>query len=316
MEKPEISFILISCCTCKRPQMLKKSLESVQNLYFPEGVRSELLIIDNDKESSALSVVQEFQKNFPVKINYFTESKRGLSSARNRLLTEAHNLKASHIALFDDDEIMDENWLISHFDYYNQNPEAIIISGPTYNFFEKQYPSYIEKNNIFKASTTKKTGMKRDSCAGGNVFFPVGVFSEASIKFDEQYVFMGGEDGDFFSKAAKAGFTIVWNNDAVNREIVNDSRGNLKWILNRYYYNGYSAIFLRQKENKALINRFVNVLKSSFVLIFDVLALPFSLLFGATTFFNILGVVCKTKGKLDAALWNRPLNYYLNICGS
>jgi hypothetical protein len=130
---------------------------------------------------------------------------------------------------------MDENWLISHFDYYNQNPEAIIISGPTYNFFEKQYPSYIEKNNIFKASTTKKTGMKRDSCAGGTCFFP-SVSQRHQYKFMiEQYVFMGGEDGDFFSKSSKSMFYDVWNNDAVNREIVNDSRGNLKWILNRYY---------------------------------------------------------------------------------
>jgi hypothetical protein len=37
-------------------------------------------------------------------------------------------------------------------------------------------------------------------------------------------------------------------------------------------------------------------------------------LFGATTFFQYSrGLFAKPKGKFDAALWNRPLIYYLNI---
>jgi succinoglycan biosynthesis protein ExoM len=253
MKKPEIKYILISCCTCKRPNMLKQSLASISNMLLPENIKIEILVIDNDKEASGKIIVKEFQNNFPIKINYFIEDQRGISNARNRLLKESLKLGASHIALFDDDEILDENWLISHANYYGQNPDALIVSGPTYNKFQKKYPEYIEKNKVFKQSTTKKTGLIRDYCASGNVFFPTAITRESNIYFDNSHVFMGGEDGDFFARASKAGYTIVWNNDAINYEMIGDERANIKWILNRSYYNGYSGYFLKFKDNKNVL---------------------------------------------------------------
>lgn len=316
MKKTKIEFILISCCTCKRPQMLSKSLQSVKNLTLPENVRIELLIIDNDKNASARKVVDELQQSFPVKINYFIEEKRGIANARNKLLTESLSLGASHIALFDDDEIVDPSWLISHYDYYNENTEALIISGPTYNVFEKSVPRYIEKNNIFKSATTKKTGLVRNVCASGNVFFPTTIMSEAGIYFDTGYVFMGGEDGDFFSKASKAGFSIVWNNEAINKELIGDERATIKWVLDRSYYNGYSGTYLKFKKKASFLKKIFFIIKIFFVLWIDCLLLPFSLMLGLTMFFNALGITYKTKGKLDAAIKDVPLNYYENICGN
>lgn len=311
-KKPEISYILLACCTCKRPNMLRKSLESVKKLVLPESIKTELLVIDNDENFGAKNLIEEISSDFGIKINYFIEPERGISNARNKLLKEALNLGASHIAMFDDDEILDKNWLISHYNYYNQNPEAIIISGPTYNTFEKKYPKYIEKNHIFKSTTTKKTGLKREICASGNVFFPTTIMSEANIYFDTNYIFMGGEDGDFFSRAAKAGFTIVWNNEAINKELIGDERANLKWILNRHYYNGYSGVFMKCAAD----SRLTNILKYFLVLVSNFVLVPFSIFFGLNAFFNMLGMTCKTKGKLDAAISRKPLNYYQNICGN
>ena len=316
MKKSKIEFILICCCTCQRPNMLSKSLESARKLLLPQNVRIELLVIDNDKNASAKTTIETLKQNFPIKINYFVEEKRGISNARNRLLKESLNLRATHIALFDDDEILDPNWLISHYDYYNQNQDALIISGPTYNMFENPVPSYVAKNNIFKSSTTKKTGMIRNICASGNVFFPTTIISEAGLYFDEKYIFMGGEDGEFFSKASKAGFEIVWNNEAINRELIGDERANIKWVLNRNYYNGYSSAYLRFRKKPSLINRLFFIIKTALVLLSDCLIVPFSALFGLTAFFNALGLTHKTKGKLDAAIKNKPLNYYENINGN
>ena len=323
MKKPKIEFILISCCTCNRPKMFRKSLESTMKLVLPSNVRIELLIIDNDKWASGQKVVEELQQSFPFKINYFVEEQRGISNARNKLLKEAINLGATHVALFDDDEILDENWLISHHNYYNQNPEALIISGPTYNMFENSVPDYIEKNNIFKSYTTKKTGLVRNICASGNVFFPMTIVSEAGLYFSEDFIFMGGEDGDFFSKASKTGFTIVWNNEAINRELIGNERANIKWILDRNYYNGYSSAYLRFNKKEKNKNKNVPFLRKIFFLIktltafiLDCLIVPLSVLFGLTTFFNALGITYKNKGKLDAIIYHRPLNYYENICGN
>lgn len=296
--------------------MLKKSLESVRELLLPESVRVELLVIDNDPKSSAKPVIESLIEDFPIKINYFTEENRGISNARNRLLKEAMNLGASHIALFDDDEILDPNWLVAHCDLYGQNPVASIISGPTYNYFAVDAPDYIKKNNIFKSSTTKKTGQIRTICASGNVFFPTTIMSEAGIFFDSGHVFMGGEDGDFFKRASAAGFVIVWNNEAINREIIEKDRANIKWILDRSYYNGYSGVFLKFKNEKSLLKKTFFFTKTLLVFALNCFMVPISVVFGLTIFFNVLGIAFKTLGKLKAVLKNKPTNYYQNISGN
>lgn len=316
MNKTEIKYILIACCTCKRPNMLSQSLKSVSELVVPKNIKIELLVVDNDPNASAKNLIEELNKDFVFKINYAVEEKRGISNARNRLLKEALNLGASHIALFDDDEVVDKNWLASHVSYYDKNPDAHVISGPTYNKFQKEYPSFIVNNNIFKSSTTKKTGLKRESCASGNVFFPTKIMSESNIYFDTSHVFMGGEDGEFFSRVANEGYSIVWNNDAVNYEMIGDERANIKWILNRSYYNGYSGYLLKCKNKCSLIYKLVMLLKIIPVLIANLLILPFALMIGTTLFFNVAGISCKTIGKLMAVIKSKPLNYYENICGN
>lgn len=46
--KPEINFVLISLCTCKRPKMLKNALKSIENIICPENIKIEVLVVDND----------------------------------------------------------------------------------------------------------------------------------------------------------------------------------------------------------------------------------------------------------------------------
>ena len=60
--KTEIEFVLISCCTCKRPHMLSVALQSVSGLNFCENIKVELLVVDNDENESAKTVVENFSQ--------------------------------------------------------------------------------------------------------------------------------------------------------------------------------------------------------------------------------------------------------------
>ena len=295
--------------------MLKKALESINQLVLPRNIKIEILVIDNSSEFPSTSIIEEFTNKSRLKVHYFVEEKRGISAARNRLLIEALKFKASHIAMFDDDELLDPNWLISHFDCYNSNPEAIIISGPTYCEFDQEYPKYIIQNNIFRSSTTKKTGEKRNVCAAGNVFFPTTIMSESDIFLSENYNLMGGEDGDFFTKASNSGYTIIWNNEAKNKEYIDKSRANLKWIMGRYFYNGYAGCFFKFKDKKFSMKKLFYIIKTCFVLLFDIIILLPSLMFGLTMFFNVAGMISKTLGKITSALRNKPIYYYKQTTG-
>ena len=314
-QKEKIEFILIALCTCKRPKMLSTALESINALKLPDSIKTEVLIIDNDIEQSAISAVENFKNKTNLVVHYSVEPQRGIANARNKLLEEAINLGATHIAMFDDDEILDEDWLLKHIELYDKYESSIISSGPTTNRFVDDFPDYITQNYVFKTKTTKETGEQRQMCASGNVFFPVSIAADKKIYFDNAYVFMGGEDGDFFNRASIAGYSIIWNNEAIAHELIGKERANLKWILNRNYYNGYSGARVRFKNNNKKYLKLLYLMDVLFVLILDIVVFLPSVLLGRVMFFNILGLIFKNAGKLSGLIKAEPINYYENICG-
>ena len=270
MNKPQITFILIAVCTYKRPNMLKNALESLNSLIIPDNLRTEILIVDNDCDKTAFEVSEELKKTSKLNINYITETKRGLASARNRVLEESIKLGASHIFMFDDDEIMTPSALQAHVNLYNNNPDCLISSGIVLNKFSSETPKYIQKNIVFKHKTTKKTGQIKSSCASGNVFVPIEL-AKSGLRFSEEFLLMGGEDGDFFARASQNGFTIVQNTESLIYEDVSKERAQIKYVLKRAFYNGYSGSFLKFKNTKK--HRFSYITKLFFVLLTDIILL-------------------------------------------
>lgn len=314
VQKPDITYVLLCVCTCLRPKMLYKCLSSINETKTEENLKVEVLVVDNDKLGSAKSIIDEIlAKNFKFKLHYFIEEKRGLSNARNKVLEEAIKLGASHILFFDDDELIQKDCLTEHIKMYRNNPEAYISSGPTINNFMEKYPDYIKKHLVFKQKTTKKTGYQRKDCACGNVFFPVSIAKDYNLRFSQEYVFMGGEDADFFYRANTAGFKIVWNNEAVIEEMVTKERANINYILRKCYYNGYAGTLQRLKRFRN--NKAVYLIKQIFVLFLNMLLLIPSLILGLSAFFNILGICYRTKGKIDAVIKGSPINFYGKIYG-
>ena len=315
IEKPEIKSVAVACNTFLRPEFLKKCLDGISKLKIPEDLVVKVLVVDNDKNASALSVVEKVKQEFPFEISYFVEEKRGLANARNRLLREAINLGVSHIAVLDDDDVPDENWLFELVDLYKKQENAYIISGPEYCCFDGEFPSYLTNNNIFIQKTTKQKGEIRKVCSTHNAFFPVDMMTKSDIWFNPDFVFMGGEDGDFFFRASEFGYKIVANPDAIVREINDKGRVNLKWILHRSFYNGYSGSYLKYRDPSQFVKRLLYILKMFVVILLDFVFLPFSIVAGLTFFFNVMALTSKNLGKIVGAIQLTPLNYYKNLNG-
>ena len=313
--KPEIKSIAISCNTFLRPEILEKTLKSIANLKIPKGVEIKVLVVDNDANATAKPVIDYIKADFPFEIIYKIEEKRGLANARNRLLQEAINLGVSHIAILDDDDVADENWIKNLVELYQTQDNAYIISGPEYCCFDGEFPDYLTNNNIFVKKTTKKKGEIRKVCSTHNAMFPLKIVTESNIWFDKSFVFMGGEDGDFFYRAGKAGYTIVFNPDAIVREINGKDRVNVRWILSRNYYNGYSGSYLQYKNKPKTLKRHLYLTKLFFICILNLIITPLSLILGATVFFNVLDLSSKNLGKFIGAIKLQPMNYYEHLNG-
>lgn len=305
-EKSEITKIIIACCTYKRAKKLERLLNNLCELNYPNDIETEILIVDNDFEQSAKDVVEKFRNK--LNINYVVEEEKGLSNVRNKALMEAIQLGASHIAFIDDDEIADINWLINHIKFYNKFEEIYISSGYTYKKFEYNYPNYILKNRIFKTPHAKKLGEHRETCATGNVFFPLNIVNENKIYFSNEFNKSGSEDTDFFSRINKSGFKIGWNCNAINYEIIGKERATINWILKRAFHIGFSVALRECKANPQIRGKYI--LSRSFTIIWDSFYSIVSIFLGITKFINAVTLLSKDIGKLFGALILKNNNYY------
>ena len=299
--KSLITYILISCCTYKRPVLLDRLIKNLLNIKYPENIKCEILIVDNDIEQSSKQIYDKYNNSCAIKIHYTNETEKGLSNVRNRAIQEGINLGASHIAFIDDDEIANDDWLINHINFYNNYDEIYVSSGPTIKKFAKEYPAHITKNKIFKTSS-KTTGTIKKTCASGNVFFPLDIIKDNNIYFSKAFNTCGSEDTDFFSRISSLGYKIGWNCDAINYEIIDDDRAHIKWILKRAYNNGYTVSISKFKNNKNIFKRIIYILEKCATIICNIILTLFSLLGGKTIFFNMLTRTYKNSGKLFGAL--------------
>lgn len=297
--------------------MLKRALGHIRDLKAPDDAEIEVLIVDNDKDCSAKSVVEEVSSDFPYKIYYRVQPERGLASARNKVLNSALELNADFIACFDDDDSPDENWVYALWEFEKLKSKElnfpIIVTGPAFSRFNKDYPYYIKMN--FRSKTTKKTGQLRHTAATGNVLIPIDVIKKG-VFFDECYKFMGGEDGEFFQKAQTFGFKIFWCNEAVVYENITEEKANIKRILARYFYNGFSNVFFELKEMDSFLYRLKISSKAIINITIMSVLLPFSLLLGFWGFYGTLSSILKSAGKFWALFRKEPLNFYKNTTGN
>ena len=306
VEKLPVTYIMICCCTYKRPDKLERLLNNLCNINYPD-IKTEILIIDNDKEQCAKKVSEKFKNILPL--HYVNEEQKGFSNVRNRAIKESLHFGASHIAFIDDDEIADNNWLINHVDFYEKFKEVYISSGPTYKKFENDYPDYIINNTVFSSSSSKQLGDFKETCASGNVFCPLNIIKESNIYFSEDFNFSGSEDTDFFSRLKNAGYNIGWNYNAVNFELVNDERANVRWILKRAFNNGYSVALVKFSKSKRFIKRLVYICGKIITLFVDFTVIILSLPFGVTKSLNAITRFVKNFGKLASVIRLRVNKY-------
>ncbi len=307
-EKLPVKYIIIACCTYKRPDKLERLLKNLCTINYPENIKTEILIVDNDRDKSAEGVTEKFKSVLPV--YYVVEEAKGLSNVRNRAVKEAMLLGAGHMAFIDDDETADLDWLLNHIDFYNKFEDIYISSGPVYKKFENNYPDYIINNIVFSASSSKKLGEYKQNCASGNVFFPLNIIKESGIYFSEDFNLSGSEDTDFFGRLKDAGYVIGWNYNSVVFELVNDERASIIWILERAFYNGYSVAIVKFLHKKRSLKRLIYIIRKFLTICFDLLIAVCSLLFGLTKFFNSMTRLTKNFGKLAGAIILKSHKYY------
>jgi succinoglycan biosynthesis protein ExoM len=289
--------ITVCVCTYKRPQLLRRLLIAITKQSTESLFTISCVVVDNDASESARPVVQDLQSKFPIPIRYAMEPTRNFAIVRNVALSLA---TGNLIAFIDDDEVPCEDWLVRLWRTLDDS-RADAVLAPVRPYFETPPPTWIKRSRVCeRPSYPTGTALHWRKTRTGNVLIRRAMILKDGIRFDPAYG-TGGEDVDFFRRAAEVGKKFVWCEEAPAYELVPESRLRRAYYLQRALLQGRVSSKYAAESPSPLATLRV-ALKALSAIVIYTLALPFFFLCGDHVGMKYLIKDCHHIGRLLAIL--------------
>ena len=210
--------------TYRRPEGVKRAVTSVLQQEGVDGSILNVLVVDNDPEASARSVIEGFQgSNIPVR--YCHEPNPGVANARNAAIESA---QTELVIFLDDDQSAPPHWVSSFLDLFEQH-QPIISFGPVETVLPESVTRHVTYlKAFFSRKGPEKSGVYRTYYGCGNSMFDLSRLDTDAPLFETKYNETGGEDDNLFDKYARKGHSFGWAHDAWVNEHVPIQRATLK----------------------------------------------------------------------------------------
>lgn len=240
--------IAICVASYRRPEGLKRLLAGLSELTFDkcEPPNIEVVVIDNDPAGSTCKLCEEIGLKLRWPLECYVEPRQGISYARNKAIACVKE-GTDFVAFIDDDEVPQPSWL-DELLYLQRSYGADVVSGPVLPRFFGGVPVWVLKGKFFEQKRYP-TGHLLNEAFTNNVLVRSEVFGEMGKLFDVRYALTGGEDTMFFRRVHRAGYRMVWADEALVYEWIPNSRANTRWILQRAYRSatGFISVELNFK---------------------------------------------------------------------
>ena len=288
--------ICVCICTFRRPLLLKRLLDALEQQETAGLFTYSLVVVDNDGGESARAAVDEFSRGAKVASVYEAEPRQGIALARNKAVAAA---RGDFLAFIDDDEYPTGSWLLTLFKACREfNADGVL--GPVVPYFEQKPPEWIVKGKFWERPRYS-TGLHLDwhQCRTGNVLLRAALFEPTAPAFRPE--FMTSEDQDFFRRMIAKGHLFVWCDEAVTYEAVPILRCRRSYLLKRALFRGTGV--------PDPIRTFgpVAVMKSFVALFVYTPLLPFALIVDHATFMRTSVRLFDHAGRILGLLGIRPI---------
>ena len=248
----------VCVATYRRPQLLKRLLESLVAQDTRGAFKFRIIVVDNDAQGSAESLVNAFRDAGP-EIVFDVEPNQNISLARNRALSHT---TAEFIATTDDDAAAEPDWLYQMLDA-RRRYDADAVFGAVLRVLPDDAPRYLRESGAFDLPNPPTGTSEYLVCNTANSLFRHSLIDGIDEPFDPSLGKIGGEDTQFFQNLKARGASFVWCREAVVRERVLDSRARLGWVLRRRFREGIGYCRLRRTwmiaPDAALPERFLRL---------------------------------------------------------
>jgi glycosyltransferase involved in cell wall biosynthesis len=291
----EQSHISVCICTYKRPELLRRSLETVCAQQTGNLFTYSVVVADNDKAESGHAVVAEIASCSPVFIKYCVEPRQNIALTRNKAV---ENATGDFVAFIDDDEFPTKEWLLTLFKTIREH-RADGVLGPIKPYFDEGAPRWIIKGKFYERPV-HPTGMvlSWSKCRTGNVLLKYALFAEDNQPFKPEC--LSGEDQEFFRRKIEKGNSFIWCNEAPVYEVVPPVRWTRSFLVRRALFRG---IFAQRNHGFQPIRVLQAVISAPAY----ALALPVAFVFGQDKFMTCIFKLSYHMGRLFALFGFNPI---------
>ncbi len=242
--------------TFNRSEWVIETLQSVIE-QSAETATWECVVVNNNSSDDTVQRVEEFiciHKPFDIRI--VTETKQGLSHARNRGIEES---KGEYIAIIDDDEIINPEFIESYINFFDTHPSVASAGGKIIARYRSERPKWMSKYterpiaNPIDLGDAERIFPRYMIPGGGNMAIQrwalnkYGAFDPSLGRCGEKLI--GGEESDLFERLRIGGEECWFVPGAVMYHLIPNEKLNHQY-LDRLSYNIGVSQRLRAKIEK------------------------------------------------------------------
>lgn len=225
--------LAITVITYQRPELLRLLLQSLQRQQAPDDCEVRVIVVDNDAAGTAHEDCGDIEGPFPV--SWQVEPDPGIPAARQRSVDLAE--QDDYVIFIDDDEQAPDGWLARIWETM-QRTGADVVTGPVRGVLPPDAPSWARHSDVYSSVGKHETGTRLRKAYTNNTIVARRVLDAVQPAFHPAFRFTGSSDLHLFLRVSKAGFTIVWDDDAEVVETVPWSRLSLRWLVRRAFRSG------------------------------------------------------------------------------
>jgi len=243
--------VTVAICTWNRAQLLDRTLQQMCSLRVPDGLRWELLVVENNCTDDTPAVIERYSGRLPVR--RLVEPLQGVSNARNCALRAA---QGELLVYTDDDILVDEDWIAAHVSAARRWPNAGYFGGVIDPSYEGEPPAWFRANEqilgpyigeALNLGPTERAMTNGEWPWGGNMVFrrsAVGSNSFQSNLGRRGNERTAGGERAFCRTLADAGFQGVWVPSAKVRHLVGAERLTLAFVRRNFVGQGVTDVRL------------------------------------------------------------------------
>lgn len=234
MERKLSSGVSVIICCFNSEWIISRCLESLKQQIIPDGLKWEVILINNNCTDNTLAVAHRTMDSSPVYFRIFDENKAGLYFARKKGIKEALFDK---VIFCDDDNLLSSNYIATMAALLEETPSLGAVGGKGYAEFESDpdprilsklhayavdsQQSNVENNYLFGAGLTLRTQLVRHVYSSQRCYL-------LGRKGGD---LLSGDDSELVKSVILRGFKIAATEDASYTHVLASHR------LSLDYYN-------------------------------------------------------------------------------